>query len=309
MTLHEMKTIGYVAGATGLAIAAIVVGLGLPRQATADAPGAPSAGPTDRSVDAAAGFPSASRDEAPPAPIFPDLTQTDPDLGLPGSGNSYCGPVAVSNSLMWLAQGGYPALAPPGQTLRERHLALVQQLSAHRYMATSPTMGTGAFGLIEGLERWIVDAGYEVARLEYQGWRGHPLENATRIKVPQRDWLAAALEAGGAAWLHVGWYRPPTRWEPAYQRHGGHWLTVVGSNDDGTLTLHDPAPYAGDEPAEERVSLRAIDQGWLLAGSDRLRADGHLVLEGGMHVKRDGEVAIVDGAVTLVLKPARASDD
>jgi hypothetical protein len=72
--------------------------------------------------------------------------------------------------------------------------------------------------------------------------------------------------------------------------------------DEDTLTVHDPAPYAGEEPSEERVSTRPIESGWLLDGQTRLRADGHLMLGGGMRVKRDGEVAIVDGAVTLVLE-------
>ncbi len=240
---------------------------------------------------------------------YPDLTQTDPGLDVPGSGNSYCGPVAVSNSLMWLAEVGFPKLAPPGDTPRKRQLALVRALSSQRYMATSPTMGTGAFGLMEGLDHWVADAGYEVERLEYQGWRGHPLRFATHVKTPRLRWLAAALSAGGVGWIHVGWYRPPTRWEPAYQRHGGHWLTVVAVHEDGSLTLHDPAPYAGDEPAAERVSTHAIESGWLLDGRDRLRADGHFLLGGDMHVKRDGEAAIIDGAVTLVLRPNAATGD
>lgn len=31
-----------------------------------------------------------------------DMTQTDPNAGLPNGGKSHCGPVAVSNSLLWL---------------------------------------------------------------------------------------------------------------------------------------------------------------------------------------------------------------
>lgn len=33
---------------------------------------------------------------------LPDLTQTDPRGEFARGGKSYCGPVAVSNSLMWL---------------------------------------------------------------------------------------------------------------------------------------------------------------------------------------------------------------
>jgi hypothetical protein len=302
-----MKMLGYLLGAASVVSATGAIAVLLPRQATADASAASPPAAVDRgSPPAAVPSQPLATDEAPQAPEFPDLTQTDPALDVPGSGNSYCGPVAVSNSLIWLAQGDYPALAPDAPTQREQQLELVRRLSSPRYMATSPTMGTGAFGLMKGVERWVTDAGYEIARLEYQGWRGHPLKFATYVKVPRLEWLASALADHGAAWLHVGWYRPPTRWEPAYQRHGGHWLTLVKVEGDGTLALHDPAPYAGTKPSTERVSTRAIESGWILDGQSRLRADGHLILEGGMHVKRDGELAILDGAVTLVLaRPSR----
>jgi hypothetical protein len=36
---------------------------------------------------------------------IPDLAQQGPDFGLPGDGRALCAPVAVSNSLSWLAGG------------------------------------------------------------------------------------------------------------------------------------------------------------------------------------------------------------
>lgn len=284
--------------------AVAALGLTLPRLATADAtlPPPPVSTPEIAPRPPPSPVPEAARSAA--VPEYPDLTQSDPALGLPEGGSSYCGPVAVSNALMWLAQGGYPRLAPPASSLRERQLALVRALGTQRYMATSPTLGTGTFRLLEGLHRWVRDAGYEVERLEYQGWHGHPIAYSTHVKEPRLPWLAAALARGGVAVLHVGWYVPPTRWEPAYRRHGGHWVTVERVLDDGRVELRDPAPYAGDSPALERVRTRIIERGWLLDGTARLRADGHLELTEGMHVKRPGEVALVDGAVILVLASA-----
>jgi hypothetical protein len=46
----------------------------------------------------------------------PDLMQSLPAAALPEGGIAHCGPVAVSNSLVWLARHGYPQLAP-GATL------------------------------------------------------------------------------------------------------------------------------------------------------------------------------------------------
>lgn len=239
----------------------------------------------------------------------PDLTQTDPDLGVPGGGNSYCGPVAISNSVMWLAGHGYPELAPDGATPHEQQLELVRKLGSRHYMATSPLSGTGAYGMLPGLERWIRDAGYQVKRLEYEGWRGHAKAYDVGARIPDLQWIASALHPGGAAWINVGWYKPGPGGR-AYRRHGGHWLTVVdaghdehGAPDPSVLVLHDPAPYAGKEFENTYVRVEPIDHGWMLDGKNAFPAKGYSKVAGGMHIKRDGDVAILDGAIVLELAP------
>ncbi len=42
----------------------------------------------------------------------PDLRQSLPDAKLPFGGVPYCGPVAVSNSMVWLSRNGFERLAP-----------------------------------------------------------------------------------------------------------------------------------------------------------------------------------------------------
>jgi len=278
-----------------------------------------SAGARDRARfdSGASATPSAPKVVEPSADRegFPDLSQSDPRLGLPADGASYCGPVAVSDWLVWLAERGYPRLAPPGATRDERQLALVRALAGPRYMATNPTGGTGSLGLLRGLERWIADAGYPIEALEYAGWRAHDARHATGRRAPDLDWLGGALRDGAAAFLHVGWYRPPTRWELAHERRGGHWLAAVraegassglpggATTEVGELWVLDPAPYAGDAPATERVRARRLDGGWLLADGDRISARGALLLGEGMRLKRPEDLAIVDGAVVLRLAP------
>ncbi len=277
---------------------------------TSTAAGDPA--PPDPSARAAPSLPDAA-DPAPDRDPFPDLSQSDPRLGLPGDGASFCGPVAVSDWLVWLSDHGYPRLAPPGATRDERQLALVRALAGRRYMATNPTGGTGSLGLLRGLERWITDAGYRIEALEYAGWRAHDTRHSTGRRTPDLDWLGSALRDGAAAFVHVGWYRPPTRWELAHERRGGHWLAAVRAEgggpghpggaaaEAGELWMLDPAPYAGSAPATERVRARRLDGGWLLADGDRIAARGALLLGEGMRLKRPEDLAIVDGAVVLRL--------
>lgn len=238
---------------------------------------------------------------------MPDLTQTDPELDVVGGGDAWCGPTAVSNALMWLSDRGMETLAPPGPDSRERQLTLVRTLGSSRYMGTTPTGGTGTKNFLLGLHAYFRDTGWSYKRLEYQGWRSHPVRFTTDEKSPTLDFLKRALDDGGFAVIHVGWYTPNKYGGNFYRRHGGHWLTVVGTGIDesanpreDTIVVNDPAPYAGTDPAHHFVTLRTLDSGWLIAEDGPFPAKGHKVLEGGMHIKVDGDIAVLDGAVALV---------
>jgi hypothetical protein len=238
---------------------------------------------------------------------MPDLTQTDPELNVAGGGDAWCGPTAMSNALMWLAEQGRESLAPPGSDSRERQLALVRTLGSSRYMATTPTGGTGPKSLLTGLHAYLRDTGWSYQRLQYQGWRSHPVRFTTHEKAPKIDFIAKALHDGGVAIVHAGWYTPAKYGGNFHRRHGGHWLTVVGANVDengkpseNTLVLHDPAPYSGSRPARHFVTVRKLEDGWLIAEDGPFPAKGHSVLEGGMRIKVPGDIAVLDGAVALV---------
>ncbi len=238
---------------------------------------------------------------APALPAVPDLTQTDPELGLPDGGQGFCGPVAVSDWLAYLGQTRYPALLPPGDSPRAQHLVLARALAAQ--MGTSPVSGTSTSSLLTVLERSITAAGYGIRRLEYQGWRGHPPRYTTHQRQPDLGWLAAGLAEGGAAFIHVGWYAT-SKYDFALRRHGGHWLALVSVGPEpNLLVLRDPAPYAGSEPAFEFARAERLDDGWLIDQSVALPAAGYYRLGGGMRIKRDGELAVLDGAIVLVLEP------
>jgi len=239
---------------------------------------------------------------------MPDLTQTDPALGVNGGGESWCGPVAISNALTWLAAEGREALVPPGASPREQQLELVRRLGSSRYMGTTPNGGTGTNNLLRGLHAFLRDSGWGYRRLQYQGWREHSVRFTTGVKSVELAFIRRALADGGAAVIHAGWYTPSKYGGDFHRRHGGHWLTVVGvgvdaegNPADDTLVVHDPAPYAGDEGARHFVKLRKLESGWLLAEDGAFPAAGFSRLEGGMKIKKPGDIAVLDGAVALVL--------
>jgi hypothetical protein len=245
---------------------------------------------------------------APPEPDvtsqFPDLTQTDPELGVAGGGESHCGPVAASNALFWLGRNGFERLLPDAGSDKQRQILLVRALASRAFMGTSAHSGTSATGLLKGLDLYLRSKGYRFSRLEYQGWRAHQLRYSTGVRVPEPAFLQAAIRDGGVALINVGWYRPGKK-PGVYRRHGGHWLTVVSVRED-SLVLHDPAPWSGNEPRAHRVRAEPLGEGWLIGEDGPFPSRGYRVLAGDLDVKRAGEVAIIDGAVALVAKPPDA---
>ena len=55
----------------------------------------------------------------------PDVMQMDPAGDLPFGGSYSCAPVSAANYLVWLAENGYPDLAPPAHGEVQRVLDLV----------------------------------------------------------------------------------------------------------------------------------------------------------------------------------------
>jgi hypothetical protein len=199
-------------------------------------------------------------------------------------------------------------LVPSGDDARSRQLELVRRLGSGRYMGTTPNGGTGTANVLSGLHKYLRDMGWSYRRLQYEGWRGHPARFTTGVKIAEIGFIRQALAEGGIAVIHAGWYTPGRYGGDFYRRHGGHWLTVVGAGVDAqghdapdTLVVHDPAPYAGTEPKAHFVRLEPLEHGWLLAEDGAFPAKGYARLGGDMRIKVDGDVAVLDGAVVLVL--------
>jgi len=262
----------------------------------------------------AAGLAAADRLDQPPAAATekiadtPDLTQTDKEAGFPAGGSTFCGPTAVSNSIIWLGRHGHPRLIPQAASPKQSQIALAKLLGSPRYLGNSD-QGVGPYRLCRGVTRYVLDQGCPTGQVACRGWRPHPSEFSADVNIPQIRWLQAAIQGTSAVWLNLGWYKySPDRDE--YERFAGHWVTMVGygvdSNgkpDDSIIIIHDPAPRAGPAGKANYVSLQPIASGRLVGKTKGLPrpAKGLYKMTGGMRIKRGADCAILDLGVALRL--------
>lgn len=240
---------------------------------------------------------------------IPDLTQGDPRTGFPGEGDNYCGPVSVSNSLIWLSKTSAPGLVPDGSDPFVTQVELARLLGSGAYMNTDLDEGTGTSELMRGSKKYIESMGHRVESFLYQGWRSHPQEFSSGVSVPNIDWMKAGIHSRGAVWINVGWYDYNAS-SSTYKRIGGHWVTMVGYGvnqsgryDSTSIIVHDPANRAGFDFENEYVTLTPLRSGTLTGNKTGLprSAKGYLRTTGGMHIKSSADVGIIDGVVRLVV--------
>ena len=233
-------------------------------------------------------------------PSHADLSSETPDLcqrnrAFQQNGSMYCAPVAVSNTMHWLAQNGFPNLAKESQVETAKTLA--------RAMGTDRD-GTGALEVVKGLQRYLREAGYG-GKVSYIGWRSAKNRSKKRTKV-KAQFLESGLGSGRGVWINIGWY---SKTKDKYRRNGGHWVTVVGARSgfDGiTLKVHDPSPRSGTQKTTQTVVLEKMKSGTLLGKYKGLpmSASGLYKVRSGLRMSKRHDTAILDGAVVLKLDKA-----
>jgi hypothetical protein len=223
-------------------------------------------------------------------PRSDDRSQTTPDwvqeqAELPGGGTQYCCPAAVANSLQWLSNNGYPALAGQSglQTMKE-----LGQL-----MGTDGN-GTNLSEMRRGLEAYLGRRQLH-GTIDYRGF-----QQGMGAEPPDLDWLRQGLAPKSVAWLNIGFYQYDSG-SDTYTRSGGHWVTLVGCSAEGRVLVHDPARRAGLAPSTHSLRLQEIPTGTLggSAFEGPLPARGYLKVLEGLVLPRSKPVAVVDGVVHL----------
>jgi hypothetical protein len=241
----------------------------------------------------------------------PDLMQSLPEAKLPRNGYTYCGPVAVSNSLIWLSRNGYPKLAPPDckEPIGQGSLAL--QLA--QYFHTTGGKGTSPTMLLNGINKYVSDRGYKVKSLQYEGWQQHPKAFSvpgedTAAASEDIDWIKRGLVGHSAVWLMIGWYKYSPKTD-TYSPYAQHWVSLVGCGKDKAgkpdpdiLIIHDPAPRSGAILSHDYVRVERLGGGAFAKGSGRPKsAAGWYKLGGDLKIKKGADCGLIDGAVVLQL--------
>jgi hypothetical protein len=135
---------------------------------------------------------------------IPDLMQSLPEAGLPGKGAAYCGPVAISNSVVWMQKNGFEKIADFENWSPRNQGALALLLSRSKYMGTTESEGTGARGIMTGLSRYLTDRKIGPFQILYQGWDRHPKRFSTGEKRPNLDWIKESILGRSTVWLKIG---------------------------------------------------------------------------------------------------------
>ncbi len=232
---------------------------------------------------------------------MPDFCQGDERFGrLPTGGNTICGPVAVSNALLWLHGNGFPELIAVQRPSPRDQAALIGLLASDQYMNASDVDGTSPKQIVAGLERFAADRDFQ-AKIETMGWRS----TAKRIGgKPDLPWMLKSAMGESNLILNIGWY-VYEKDRNVYQRTNGHYVTLAGFErlgQDVVLYVHDPAVRDGLEKRTVTCRLRPLPEEATL----RLKSGGSTSASGffelhGVRVKRGNDLAILDQAIAFTL--------
>jgi len=242
---------------------------------------------------------------------IPGYMQNDPAFGgLPGAeeddpGSMYCAPAAVSNSLMWLDDNnGFDDIVKEDSENRKfDQFRLILELSKPDYLNTNEKLGTSHANILEGLERFLNERGYQYEALAHQGWMPVP-EEYDQGDLVSLDWMKEGLRGCGSVWFSAGFYEYFPDFD-IYRLKRSHMVTLVGFSPEGrgeysnALIVHDPLQGDGSEPENLYIQAERIDSGVIEGSALGLPrpAEGYYRLEG-LSIG-DAEIAILNSAIVL----------
>ncbi len=240
------------------------------------------------------------------------MCQTDPQCAFPGGGAEYCGPVALSNTLIYWSRHGYDRLSPQGHSAAAQ-MSLVNKLAGEGYLHTSIKDGTHVTEFVTGAVKYIQECGYGVRAVHYAGWRESNAQLTTQSAHPRPAWLKKHLVRPGGVWLNIGWYQEQENGD--LKRTGGHWITLAGfgadrdgEEDEDSFIIFDPGTASGMKKAAEYVNFEKLESGRLVGPYRGLPCDaaGYFEVTGELHHRAERQ-AILDGVVAIEFDPPPGS--
>jgi len=173
---------------------------------------------------------------------MPDFDQKQDGWFDPAGGKwTYCGPVAVANSLWYFDSREEPFPVPPPAINDNYGLVtsynpgvwddhsplnvepLVNDLAAR--MGTNPSFGTNVYDMQMGIEDYLIYTGYADDYYE------------VTVPMPDFEWIEAEVERCEDVILLLGFWQ----WDGGWYRFGGHYVTCAGVNSyTWQLGISDP---------------------------------------------------------------------
>lgn len=232
---------------------------------------------------------------------MPDFCQGDTRYGkLPNLGVSHCGPVAVSNALMWLSQNGFSNIYKSKYVGAQKQYDMILTISSSEYMKTQKKKGTQPKQIVSGLEKFVNNSGYGV-EIETMGWRS----KSKRIgKIPDINWMLNSVKNNSNLILNIGWYIYDNA-NNYYHRTNGHYVTVTGFDTDGDFPnfyVHDPANRDGLSKKTIVCTPKKLRRNakLQLKSGKTISSEGFFELQG-LKVKKGNDLAIIDGAIAFTV--------
>ncbi len=250
---------------------------------------------------------------------FPDLRQSDLKADFPEKWEQYCTPVAVSNSLMWLASHGFSNLVSDSGGQRTDPIRLAKLLSSAPYMDTAGAeRGTRVDKQVFGLKKYLNERGYSTAQLWIKGFdkskSGYGQDEPGPEIIlddskPDLNWLKRGIVGDGVAWVSiVRYYLDPSI--PALRPDKTHIMALVGygvnhlgEEDPDVLIFRDPFPQFGKQQHNTFLRFEKVDPENALWKSSIVRAPEHYKVAGKVVVDGATRFFLLRDALVLEMNP------
>lgn len=161
---------------------------------------------------------------------------------LPNDGKSHCVPTSALNWFAYIANHGYPNMAPGSGSWAGQgpyNIVSVNLLTMGLMMGTNPNSGTALNGAVNGMAGWIDISPYTGQFIVIGA-------NANLFQPYNFDNLAQQAMLGRLVMPRIGWYIEGSG--GVITRDGGHLTTMTRAKRNGTqrtIGLNDPASDNG----------------------------------------------------------------